>query len=51
MSTLVILEACTAWDAERVNESARCTICHAVYPGRLMTQVVDGVCDECREAA
>lgn len=41
-----------AWKKERTTESVRCQgKCHAVYPGRLMVKVKDGVCDECREKA
>lgn len=49
MTTMVIsLQSNPAWDAERAEESVRCSLCHAVYPGRLMALVTDGVCGECR---
>lgn len=49
MTTMVIsLQANkAAWEADRAVESVRCTTCRAVYPGRLMAQVVDGICKEC----
>ena len=51
MTTMVIgLQANKeAWDADAATESVRCTTCHALYPGRLMVKVKDGVCEECKK--
>jgi hypothetical protein len=44
------LKASSAWDQRRTNQSERCQVCRAVYPGELRKSVEGGVCQLCKNA-